>query len=121
METAITLLKHLAEFGFSPLNVVLIAMIYFMGTQLGIFPKFWGDKTASAVKPASQESMDKLSSYYNHDTTELLTDIRDHLSDLKEETKVISANLTSLHITTNRLETTIREWERYGVPNGKKQ
>lgn len=119
MENIPQILHTALELGITPFNLVLIGILYFMGAHSGIFPKFWGDADASGTKPASQASMDKLSSYYNHDTTEILHDIREHLSDVKEETEKINTNLTNLSQTTNRLENTIREWEKYGVPHKK--
>jgi len=32
-------------YGVIPLNLVLIVMLYFMGANTGIFPKFWGEAT----------------------------------------------------------------------------
>ena len=118
MEYLPQILQTAFELGFTPLNIFLACMLYFMGAHSGIFPKFWGNETQASNQPATREQMEKLSSYYNHDTTEILKDIRQHLSDVKEETKTINNNLASLAVTTNRLETTIREWEKYGVPSG---
>lgn len=122
MENASTIFHTAVEFGFSPMNLVLIAMVYFMGAHSGIFPKFWGAKNSNSdngEKPATQAQMNRLSEYYNHDTTAILNDIKEHLFEVKEETKNMNTNLKELHTITNRLETTIREWERYGVPKGK--
>ncbi len=120
METALTILQELSILGFTPLNVVLLGMLYFIGAHSNIFPKFWGSKdSADNDKPATKGQMDKLSNYYNHDTTEILTEIKEHLSDVRHETRIINATLSTLSNTTGRLETTIREWEKYGVPDNK--
>lgn len=117
MENLPTIVQLFFDLGFTPMNIVLGAGLYFMGAHNGIFPKFWGETTTDSHKPATKGQMDKLSNYYNHDTTELLTQIREHLADVKDEVKIINNNLQSLSTTTNRLENTIREWEKYGVPN----
>lgn len=119
MENITTIAGLAIQLGFTPLNLVLGAMLYFMGAKTGIFPKFWGESTTEDNQPATKKQMNRLSQYYNHDTTELLTQIREHLSDVKDETKTINSNLAILSQTTNRLENTIREWEKYGVPNKK--
>lgn len=121
MENLPHFVKIAVELGLTPFNLVLIGILYFMGAHSGIFPKFWGQGDVNEDKPATKAQMDKLSSYYNHDTTELLTQIREHLSDVRDETKTINNTLQTLTTTTNRLETTIREWEKYGVPHKSKQ
>jgi hypothetical protein len=89
-----------AELGFTPLNLVLIAMLYFMGANSGFFPKFWGKRKVDL--PATQTQMDILSEHYNHETTAILTDIRDLL---EKQT----ANI-------DEVKRKQEEWEKYGVP-----
>lgn len=115
MEKIQQILKIAIDLGLTPLNIVLVSMLYFIGAHSDIFPKFWGSKKENSSKPATSEQMEKLTSYYNHDTTALLTQIREHLSDVKEETRIINNNLQALSVTTVRLEGTIREWEKYGI------
>lgn len=119
MESLPKAIELAVSLGLTPFNIVLIGILYFMGAHSGIFPKFWGkgDININDEKPATKGQMDRLSNYYNHDTTEILSQIREHLSDVKEETKTINTNLQALAVTTGRLENTIREWEKYGVPH----
>lgn len=120
MESLPKAIELAVSLGLTPFNIVLIGILYFMGAHSGIFPKFWGQGDVNDDKPATKGQMDRLSNYYNHDTTELLTQIKEHLSDVKDETRTINATLQTLSSTTNRLENTIREWEKYGVPHKQK-
>lgn len=115
METAHQILEIGMELGMTPLNLVLMCMLYFMGAHSGIFPKFWGKESQDANKPATKAQMDKLSSYYNHDTTEIL--------------KSIDNNVVKVQLAVENLEESIQdlknqnsEWERFGIPirNSKK-
>lgn len=86
--------------------MVLGGMLYFLGAQHGFFPKFWGDKQVE--KPATKQQMDKLSSYYNHDTTQILQSID------RNVTKVHKA-LESLEDSVKELKYSHSEMKEYGV------
>lgn len=109
METATKVFTTAIELGFTPLNLVLIVMIYFMGANTGIFPKFWGKEPQDANKPATRAQMDKLSSYYNHDTTEILKSIDNGVKSLNTAIEKVDDQIQTLH-------NTHAEWEKYGIP-----
>lgn len=109
METVYSILNTAIELGFTPLNLVLIVMLYFMGAHTGIFPKFWGKETQEANKPATREQMDKLSRYYNHDTTEILHSIDGGIKDVRKAVENLDDRVKELH-------NTHAEWEKYGIP-----
>lgn len=112
METATKIFTTAIELGFTPLNLVLMVMIYFMGAHTGIFPKFWGKETQDtkdANRPATKAQMDKLSSYYNHDTTEILKSIDGGVKSLNSSIQKLDDQIQILH-------NTHVEWEKYGIP-----
>lgn len=109
METATKIFTTAIELGFTPLNLVLMVMIYFMGAHTGIFPKFWGKETQESNKPATKAQMDKLSSYYNHDTTEILQSINAGVQSLNKSIEKVDDQIQLLH-------NTHAEWEKYGIP-----
>lgn len=125
MENLPIFLRIASELGLTPLNIALAGMLYFMGAHSGIFPKFWGDVNVKANLPASREQMERLSNYYNHDTTELLTEIRDGIGNVEEALTVMHANVgkgvADLTLAVSRLDNTLKEWEKYGVPQGNKK
>lgn len=87
---------HIAnELGFTPLNLILVVMLYFMGAQHGMFPKFWKGEPSPDRVPASKAQMDKLSTYYNHDTTEIL--------------RSIDLGVKKVHVAVENLEDIIKE------------
>lgn len=94
------------ELGITPLNIVLVAMLYFLGANHGFFPKFWGGENK---EPATKAQMDYLTNYYNHDTTEILKAIDNKLGDIKPTLESVEILLKEVHIKQS-------EWERYGIP-----
>ena len=80
MEHLLSTIKYLVEIGFSPLNIVLLCMTYFLGAKQGLFPMFWSSKTEDEKKGVSikdlYDQMQNLQGYFNHETTERLDDIK---------------------------------------------
>lgn len=59
------LITILVELGFTPLNILLVVMLYFVLAKQGVLPKVWkGGDGDDTPKWASH-----LLQYYNHDTT----------------------------------------------------
>jgi hypothetical protein len=115
MEYAQTILHIATQLGLTPLNLVLIVMLYFMGAQSGIFPKFWkSESVKTAELPATRAQMDKLSSYYNHDTTEILRSIDSGVKNVHEAVE-------KLEEVVSELKNNHHEWEKYGIPVRTKQ
>lgn len=89
------------DLGLTPLNIVLCLMLYFIGSQSGIFPKFW--KSQNPVEPQTREElqalllqqMKTLTGHFNHETTGLLTKISD-----------------TLDLIIRKQE----EWDKFGIP-----
>lgn len=107
MEHIPELLKTAAEFGFSPLNLVLLAMLYFMGANQGFFPKFWSsnenDKTTT-IQDLHNE-MTGLKKYFNHETTDRLDSLNTTLVATKEGVE--------------KLNRKHEEYDKYGIKTRK--
>lgn len=94
METIVPTIKYLVEIGFSPLNLVLVGMMYFMGAHHGMFPKFWGDQDSQLKTPTIKDlhdQMSQLQGHFNHETTDRLDQINskhDKLIEGVEELKL---------------------------------
>lgn len=103
LEMIKTILQTLADFGFSPLNIVLIVMIYLLMAHVGIAPSFW-TKTKKQQEKAEHVPAwaKKLLAHYNDETTDKLTSIEKTTNAIKKDTdKIIGKH---------------DEWERHGVP-----
>ena len=75
----------LQSLGFTPLNIVLVVMVYFMGAQAGIFPKLWKSKEVEegeegVVPPWAI----RLQQHFNDETSIILKEIRDGVKKLDE-------------------------------------
>lgn len=95
-----------AEVGLTPLNIILTAMVVILMNHLGISIKFWEKKDE---KPATRAQMDRLSNYYNHDTTELLTSIDSGIKEVRVAVEKLEDSVRELH---NHHS----EWEKFGIP-----
>lgn len=72
------------------------------------FGKITGTKATDDDKPATRAQMDKLSRYYNHDTTEILRSIDDGIGK-------VHSNLEKVEDALRELKTQHSEWEKYGI------
>lgn len=81
----------LAELGFSPLNIVLIGMVYFMGAQHGMFPKFWrtSDENKGVNIGDLHTEMMQLREHFNHETSDSLTSIKNNTLEIREDVKTL--------------------------------
>lgn len=105
---------HLAnELGITPLNLVLAAMLYFLGAQHGVFPKWWGGETDA---PATKSQMERLSNYYNHDTTAILQSIDSGIKDVHKAVGEVHQAVEKLEDSIKELHTHHQEWEKFGIP-----
>lgn len=103
MEVFIKTLQTLDALGFSPTSIVILGMLYFMGAQSGMFPRFWDTNEEKKGVTIAQlhDEMQHLKSYFNHETTERLDKINVEVSDVKESVKEL-----------NRKH---EEYEKYGI------
>jgi len=96
-EPLIHLAEILSNVGFSPLNMILLVMLYFMGTKLGIFPKLWKSKDEEPDVIDGQKitlrdvylQMTHLKAHYNDETTEELQKINRTQSKIKEDVEKV--------------------------------
>ena len=103
MESIINFLQILDALGFSLLNIVLICMLYFMGAQSGMFPRFWSseeNKKGVTIAQLHQE-MTQLKAYFNHETTDQLKKVNSELENIGEGVKKIDRRHD--------------EYEKYGI------
>lgn len=101
-----------SEYGLSPLNLVLIVMLYFMGAHSGIFPRFWekkvGGQQTFTLAQLYNEMM-TLRQYFNHETTERLDGIMKAQNETHEVHLKVKERVEDLHRKN-------LEWEKYGIP-----
>jgi hypothetical protein len=98
------LINIATDLGLTPLNLVLLTMLYFMGASSGIFPKFW-KKENEDVPTLKQifETMTHLKAHYNDETTENLEKIGRNqetmiggIKEIRENQKVIAKDVEEL-------------------------
>lgn len=103
------LLLTAIDLGITPLNLVLAAMLYFLGANHGFFPKWWGDKGEA---PATRKQMEYLTNYYNHDTTAILQSIDSGIKEVHQAVEKLEDSVKELH-------THHQEWEKFGIKTRK--
>ena len=95
------LIQIASDLGLTPLNLVLLTMLYFMGASSGIFPKFW-KKENEEVPTLKQifETMSHLKAHYNDETTDNLEKIGRNqetmisgIREIRESQKVIAKDV----------------------------
>ena len=74
-------LVFLESLGFTPLNIILVVMVYFLGTAAGVFPKLWKHEEEKEEVP---DWALKLQSHFNETTSELLHEIHSGVVKLDE-------------------------------------
>lgn len=98
------LIQLAIELGITPLNIVLIVMLYFIGAQSGIFPKLWKNSDISTpTLKEIHEIMTHLKSHYNDETTDNLEKIGRNqetmingIREIRENQKVIAKDVEEL-------------------------
>lgn len=108
MEEFALIFHKLFELGFTPLNIVLMVMLYFIGSHSGIFPKFWKSSTEDEEEEKKEPTLadlhrevSKLSGYFNHETTT-------HLEELK-------AKQDKTHEVVKEIRAKQDEFDRFGI------
>ena len=105
MENLPEILRALAEYGVTFPSLILLFLVYFFGAEQSIFPKFWKKINEGDTKKVTMfdlhKEMTTLRSYFNHETTEKLAQIRETQQAIAEDIKNI-----------NRKHT---EYEKYGI------
>lgn len=99
MEHVPAILEAMARLGFSPMWVIVLIMMYFMGANTGAFPKFWSkqqEKTEDIPVWAQH-----LIQHFNHDTTSQHDETHLKLENIKKDTEKIIAKT--------------EEWDKYGI------
>ena len=111
------LIQLAIELGITPLNIVLIVMLYFMGASNGIFPKFW--KKENEESPTLKqifETMTHLKNHYNDTTTENLELIGRNQDEMKEKLNKISTHQDLIKEEVKAINTRLNEYDKYGIP-----
>jgi hypothetical protein len=109
-------IKFLSELGLSPFNLILLAILYALGVQTGLFPRFW--KSEDNKTPTLQdihEIMIHLKNHYNDATTENLELIGDNQKEMIRGINKISSHQDAIKTTVDDVKRTQDEWNRYGV------
>lgn len=102
-------IKELTALGITPFNLVLLLMVYFMGSRLHIFPTFFGKKSEEDEDPSEtrvslidlHRQMKTLAGYFNHETTAQLRTI-------EEKTELAISGI-------NDIKRKQEEFDRYGI------
>jgi hypothetical protein len=101
----VEILKELSVLGFTPFNLVLLGILYALGIQTGLFPRFWKktDDEATPTLKDIHEIMTHLKAHYNDETTENLEKIGRNqetmiggIKDIRENQKVIAKDVDEL-------------------------
>jgi len=99
--------------GLTPLNIVLIGMVYFLGVKMELFPKFWGEDEEQQEKiPLWAQN---LQTYFNHDTTEHHEKTHEKLDMLIRMEEKEHDNAQQFRDTLKDIGTTLANIEKYGV------
>src|SRR3990167_7074635 len=107
-------LMLLQSLGFTPLNIVLVVMVYFMGAQAGIFPKLWKSKEVEVEEGEDEIPVwaQELTEQMNHAQTDILKDIRDGVKKLDERGEMQCKKMDKLvNMEEDRKEDDV-EWRR---------
>ncbi len=101
----VEILKELSVLGFTPFNLVLLGILYALGIQTGLFPRFWkktDDETTPTLKDI-HEIMTHLKAHYNDETTDNLEKIGRNqeamiggIKEIRENQKVIAKDVDEL-------------------------
>ncbi len=101
----VEILKELSALGFTPFNLVLLSLLYALGIQTGLFPRFWkktDDETTPTLKDI-HEIMTHLKAHYNDETTDNLEKIDRNqetmiggIKEIRENQKVIAKDVDEL-------------------------
>lgn len=73
----VEILKELSVLGFTPFNLVLLGILYALGIQTGLFPRFWKNPENQNTPTLKDihEIMIHLKAHYNDETTDNLEKI----------------------------------------------
>ena len=111
------LIQLAIELGITPLNIVLIVMLYFMGAQSGIFPKLWKNSDISTpTLKEIHEIMTHLKAHYNDETTENLEIIGRNQDEMKEKLNKISTHQDLIKEDVKLINARLNEYDKYGIP-----
>ena len=106
----------LQSLGLTPLNIVLVVMVYFMGTTAGIFPKFWKLKGAETEAEETTEETPKwaqeLKEHFNDTTTNLLTRIASGVEKLDTKQATMCQKLDTIKGILENIKEDDSEWRQ---------
>lgn len=104
--------------GLTPLNIILIAMLYFVGAKIGLFPKFWNREEQAEPTPLWAES---LLQHFNHETTEQNMEANIALKEIKETQRDILNMIRDGNRLQERVIILLENFDKYGIPCRKVQ
>lgn len=111
MEHIPEIIKAMAEWGVSPLNLILIAMMYFIGAKNGIFPPLWKEEKKENVPEWAQHLLQN----FNHSTTDFHLQTHQKLDTLIEKEEEEAKERQEIRDNTRDIKTKLAEFDRYGV------
>ena len=104
----LTLLQSL---GLTPLNMVLVVMLYFMGAQAGIFPKLWKSNGEEAEEKEEVPTWARqLQQHFNDEISSILHEIRDGVKKLDEHGDVRCAKIDKITLYLEDSHEDAKEW-----------
>lgn len=141
---AFEILEILKQLGLTPLNIVLLGMVYVLMAHIGIVDKFWlskekkqeerersssivhvnehtGGKGITTVEEITngfkvmQESILRLSQYYNHDTTRHQNETNKTLAEMNRTLSDIKVHFERSQKQESENNNLLKEIKEYGV------
>ncbi len=103
MDHFLEIIRTLSEYGFTPVNLILGTMLYFIGAKSGIFPRFWKQAEVEEEDPAQDAPVwaRHLLQHFNHDTTDHHEATHAKLDEVRDRVK--------------NVEVTLQNFDKYGV------
>lgn len=96
------------------LTLLLVGLLFF---REEIMPWIKGKLGISNEREhATRGQMDKLSNYYNHDTTELLQAINTNVVKVHQNVEKVHLTMREVERQLEGLQVTNAEWEKFGIP-----
>ena len=118
----ISVVKELSELGLSPFNLILLGILYSLGIQTGLFPRFWKTETEEDKTPTLRDIhsiMLHLKEHYNDETTDNLEKIGENQKDMIRGITKISISQDGIKEEVSRVKRFHEEYAEYGIKTRK--
>jgi len=114
MEHIPEILRVMAELGLSPLNLVLLALVYFMAAKSGFVPKFWKERKEEKAEDMPHWAQ-TLIGHFNHDTTSHHEMTHQKLDTIIQQNKDSKSDHERTKETINAIKNSVENLDKYGM------